>query len=59
MNDQINEQRWMADVDIAKQANIKKTIIELERDLATVPASSEEYLTIQKNYIPVRRNLRY
>ncbi len=48
LNDQINEQRWMADEDIAKQANIKKTIIDLERGLTTVPASSEEYLTIQK-----------
>jgi CHAT domain-containing protein len=48
LNDQINEQRWMANDDIAKQANIKKTIIELERDLATSNVSSEEYLTIQK-----------
>ena len=48
LNDQINEQRWMADADIAKQAKLKKTIIELERNLATVAVSSEEYLTIQK-----------
>ncbi|MEP7142798.1 MAG: CHAT domain-containing tetratricopeptide repeat protein [Ferruginibacter sp.] len=47
LNDQINEQRWMADTDIAKLAKNKKKTIDLERDLAALPASSNEYLTIQ------------
>jgi CHAT domain-containing protein len=48
LNDQVNERRWTADEDIAKQANLKKTIVELERNLSTVPASSPEYSAIQK-----------
>lgn len=57
LNDQINEQQWMADADIAKQASIKKTIIELERKLATVPASSEDYLTIQRKLYSTSQEL--
>ena len=48
LNDQINEQRWTADSDIAKQAVVKKTIAELEQKLETVPTSSDDYLAIQK-----------
>ena len=48
LNDQINEQRWMADTDIAKQAILKKAIIELDNTLNRTPASSDEYLKIQK-----------
>lgn len=48
LNDQINEQRWMADTDIAEQAVLKKTIVELNSKLnATAPASNE-YLNLQK-----------
>ena len=48
LNDQINEQRWMADTDIAKQAILKKAIIELDNKLNATPAASDEYLKIQK-----------
>ena len=48
LNDQINEQRWMADTDIAEQAVLKKAIVELNSKLnATAPASNE-YLNLQK-----------
>ncbi|MEO8412437.1 MAG: CHAT domain-containing protein [Ginsengibacter sp.] len=47
LNDQINEQRYTSDADIAKQAALKKTTIELERKLETIPNSSNEYLAIQ------------
>jgi CHAT domain-containing protein len=51
LNDQINEQRWMADTDIAKEGVLKKNIIELDNKLNTAPASSNEYLKIQRELI--------
>jgi tetratricopeptide (TPR) repeat protein len=49
LNDQINEQRFTANEDIARLSVLKKSILELERKLEAVQVSSEEYLTIQKN----------
>ena len=49
LNDQVNEQRLTADEDIARLSALKKSILELDRKLETVPVSSEEYLAIQKN----------
>lgn len=49
LNDQVNEQRWMTDADIAKQVVLKKTIIELNDKLNSAVPSSSEYLNIQKD----------
>ncbi len=48
LNDQISEQRFMTDNDITKQAGLKTTIIELEKELAIAPAASDAYLSTQK-----------
>lgn len=48
LNDQINEQRWMADSDIAKQAQLKKDILELQTSLTSFQASSQAYSDVQK-----------
>lgn len=49
LNDQVNEQRWMADADIANQTVLKKDIIDLNLKLNSTPQSSDEYLKIQKD----------
>ena len=48
LNDQVNEQRWKADSDIAKEARLKTYIIELEQNLERIPDSSDERIKIQK-----------
>lgn len=47
LNDQIYEQRWMTNDDIAKLAQVKKEILELERKLNETSSTSNEYFTIQ------------
>ena len=47
LDDQINEQKWMEDQDVAQQYAIKQTIVKLERKLLSIPSSSEEYLPTQ------------
>jgi CHAT domain-containing protein len=49
LNDQVNEQRWMADEDIANQTVLKKNIIDLNLKLNSTAPSSDEYLKIQKD----------
>src|SRR6185437_9965090 len=49
LNDQVNEQRWMADADIANQTVLKKNIIDLNVKLSSTAQSSDEYLKIQKD----------
>lgn len=49
LNDQVNEQRWMADADIANQTVLKKNIIDLNLKLNSTAQSSDEYLKIQKD----------
>ena len=49
LNDQVNEQRWMADADIANQTVLKKNIIDLNLKLSSTAQSSDEYLKIQKD----------
>ena len=49
LNDQVNEQRWMADADIANQNTLKKNILDLNLKLTSTSPSSDEYLKIQKD----------
>ena len=58
LNDQINEQRWMADTDIANQAAIKKNITHLERKITSLPPASAEYLAAQKELYNATSELR-
>lgn len=48
LNDQINDQRRMSDADISQIAGLKKTVLQLERDIAATPASSDEHLSLQE-----------
>lgn len=48
LNDEINEQKWMADSDLIKQAYLKKAISELEKHLVKIHIPSKEYLAVQK-----------
>ena len=43
LEDQLNEQRWFATNDILRQNQIKKKILQLERQKAALDKSSEEY----------------
>jgi tetratricopeptide (TPR) repeat protein len=47
LDDQIKEQQWTNDADIAKLAAVKRTIIELQRKINSLPSSSVDYLPIQ------------
>ena len=47
LNDQIYEQRWMSNEDVAKRASLKKEIVDQERKLNEIPASSTEYFAVQ------------
>lgn len=51
LNDQINEKRWMADIEIAKLASLNKDIIQLKNKLNTLPEDSNEYLEFQKTLV--------
>ena len=57
LNDQINEQRRMSADEIAKQADLQITIIELKKELATASVSSDEHLTIQKKIFIATKEL--
>ena len=57
LNDQINQQRWMADADIARQAQLKKNIHNLETSLNNHAATSREYMDIQKNIYTTGKEL--
>ncbi len=58
LNDQINEQRWMADIDIANQAAIKKNITHLQRKITSLTPASDEYLASQKELYNATSELR-
>ena len=49
LNDQINYQRLIGNEDIARLATLRKSILELERSLASSKARADDYLTVQKN----------
>lgn len=48
LNDQINEQKKMDDNKLAKQAQLKKNILEIERKLQTSSSSSKDNLILQQ-----------
>ena len=45
LNDQINQQRWMTEADIAKQAALKKVTVELEKKLVVSSHEQPDRLT--------------
>lgn len=47
LNDQIYEQRWMSNEDVAKRASLKKEIVDQERKLNEIPSTSNEYFAVQ------------
>ena len=48
LNDQIMEQHGMDDKDIAEQAQLKKNMLEIERDLQNIEPSSKENLALRQ-----------
>ena len=65
LNDQLNEQRWIGAADILKQAQIKKKILQLERELekANIPAGrsrelQEELFTRKRELDAVAKELK-
>ena len=47
LNDQLNEQRWMGQNNILKLARLKKGIVQKERQLKSIDASSEKYKVLK------------
>ena len=57
LNDQIMQQRRMDDASIAKQAQLKRNVLELERALEQAGGTSKEHSTIQKQLYNTRLEL--
>ncbi len=57
LNDDIMQQRKMNDADLAKQAQLKKNILETERDLQSTSSSSKEYLALQQQLFTNKQEL--
>jgi len=65
LNNQLNEQKWMGAADILKQAQIKKKILQLERELekTSIPANrsrelQEELFTLKRELDVVAKELK-
>jgi len=57
LNNQLNEQRWLGARDILKLAQLKKTILQLERDLEEVNVSASRYRELQEELFTRKRDL--
>ncbi|MEP6712667.1 MAG: CHAT domain-containing protein [Ferruginibacter sp.] len=57
LNEQINEQKAMSEDDIARQAQVKKTILELENNLQKITVGSNEYSALQQQLFNIRQQL--
>ncbi len=57
LNDQLNEQRWMGQDDILKLAQLKKNIVQKERQLKNIDASSEKYKGLKNDLFQSQQEL--
>ena len=57
LNNQLNEQRWMGATDILKQAQLKKKILQLERELEKANTSSSRSRKVQEELFTRKREL--
>ena len=57
LNDQLNEQRWLGQNDILKQVQIKKKILQKERELSSLKDSSERSGAVQNELFKSQQEL--
>ena len=57
LNNQLNEQRWMGAMDILKQAQLKKKILQLERELELSNVSANRSRELQEELFTRKREL--
>jgi CHAT domain-containing protein len=57
LSDQLNEQRWLGQSDILKQVQLKKNILQKERQLASLDASSENNKTLSNDLFSQQQEL--
>ena len=51
LNDQLKEQRWLGEREIMKQTQVRKKLVELERELVNTDANSKHYTEIQEELL--------
>jgi CHAT domain-containing protein/tetratricopeptide (TPR) repeat protein len=57
LQDQLNEQRWVGEKDILNQTQIKKKILQLERDLNKTDKSSKRHSELENELFSSRQEL--
>jgi len=57
LNDQLNEQHWMDESDILKQTQLKKRILQLEKELSNAGASANNYALIKTEIFTAKQEL--
>jgi CHAT domain-containing protein len=57
LNDQLNEQRWIAEKDIVKKSKIENEIMAYEKEMAQLAKSSARYSELEKQVYKKRQEL--
>jgi CHAT domain-containing protein len=57
LNDQLNEQRWLAEPDILRQSQLKKQILAKEKEFNNVNKSSDRYSELEKEIFTQKQEL--
>ena len=57
LNDQLNEQRWLGEEDILKQTQLKKKILQLERDQSNTDKTSRRYSELENELFSSKQKL--
>jgi len=57
LNDQLNEQHWLKETEILQQAQVKRKILQLQREFDTVPAVSARHVIVEKELFTSKQEL--
>jgi CHAT domain-containing protein len=57
LNDQLNEQRWLNQEDVLRQSQLSRNIQQLEKRLAVMDKSADEYADLEKKKFDNKREL--
>ncbi|HKP31172.1 MAG TPA: CHAT domain-containing tetratricopeptide repeat protein, partial [Chitinophagaceae bacterium] len=57
LNDQLNEQRWLGENDILKMTQVKKKVVNLERECDTLDKSSARFASAQNELLSFKQQL--
>ena len=57
LNDQLNQQRWMSEIDILKQTQLKKRVLILEKELSGVDSSADHHRTQKTEIFTVKQEM--